>query len=119
MVFRVLFLILVVMSSAGFAQTQEKKDAHKFFEYEKISNRLLKEKIKSFCDEVDKTGWIGWFINYGTPKEIESREKQILATRVCTQEFPSPRVTFLRIEDKNKAKTEFWLIPPGEKPPIP
>jgi len=119
MVFRVLFLISVAMSAVGFAQTQEKKDAHKFFEYEKISNRLLKEKIKSFCDEVGKTDWIGWFINYGTPKEIESREKQILATRVCTQEFPSPRVTFLRIEDKNKAKTEFWLIPPGEKPPIP
>ncbi len=111
------FLILIVMSSVAFAQPQEKKEAYKFFEYEEISNELLKEKIQSFCDEVDKTSLIGWIINYGTPKEIASREKQIQNTRICTKEFPSPRIMFLRIEEKNKSKTEFWIVPPGEEPP--
>jgi len=114
---RFLFLILLVMSAAAFAQAQEKKDAYEFFEYEKISHNLLKEKISSFCDEVDKTSYVGWFINYGTSKEIAKREKQILDTRVCTKEFPSPRIRFLRVEENNKSKTEFWIVPPGEEPP--
>lgn len=115
---RILFLILVAMCSIALAQTQEKKDSYKFFEYERISDNLLKEKIQFFCNEVDKTSWVGWIINYGIPKEVSSREKQLRDTGMCTKEFPSPRVIFLRIEDKNKSKTEFWIVPPDKQPPV-
>jgi hypothetical protein len=116
---KVLFLILIAMSSVTFAQAQQTDKPYKFFEYEKISKGLLKEKIESLCIEIDKTSWVGWIINYGTPKQLAGREKQIKETNLCRQEFPSPRIIFVRVEDENKSKTEFWLVPPGEKPPIP
>lgn len=115
---KILFLILVVLSSVTFGQTQKITKSYKFFEYGKISSKLLKEKIDAFCGEVDKASWIGWVINYSSTKGIISREKQIRDTKMCKQEFPEPRITFLRIEDVNKSKTEFWIVPPGEEPPI-
>lgn len=114
---RVLFFILVLMTSTVFAQTSQREDAYKVFEYKAISNKLLGEKIISFCDEVDRTRWIGWIINYGTIKTINRREKQIKSTRVCVKEFPSPRIQFLRIEKEDNSRTEFWVVPSGEEPP--
>ena len=114
-----LFLIVIVISSSVFIYAQEKPQAYKIFEYEKISNNLFSKKIKSFCNEVDKTSWVGWILNFGTPKEIAARERQILDTRLCTKEFPSPRIIFVKIDNKNKSQTELWIVPPGEKPPTP
>lgn len=115
---RVLFLILAVIISVSFVQAQEKQDAYKFFEYEKISDKLLKEKLDSFCREIDKTGWVGWIFNYGTQDEIKKREKQILKNYDCRQEFPDPRITFERKKVKDKSKTVFWIVPPGKEPPV-
>ena len=116
---RILFLILALMCSTAFAQTSEKKDAYKFFEYENISNKLLEEKLQSLCQESDKTFWIGWIINFGTDEEILNREKAI--RKIYSETFRSAchdsRIMFLRIEDKDKSKTEFWIVPPGEEPP--
>ena len=117
---RVLFLLLIVMSSAAFAQTQENKEAYRFFEYEEISDKLLAEKSQAFCAEINKTGWVGWIMNYGTLEEIKNREKQILKSFEnydCRKEFPSPRMTFVRIEKKDESKTVFWIVPPGKEPP--
>jgi hypothetical protein len=118
---RILFLLLFLISLSVSAQTQEKKVAYKFFEYEKISDKLLGEKTQSFCAEINKTDWVGFIINYGSPDEIKKREKQIVKNFEnydCRKEFPAPRMTFLRIENENKSKTELWIVPPGEKPPI-
>lgn len=73
---KILFLILFVMSSIAFAQTQEKKEAYRFFGFEKISDDLLKEKFEQFYSEVKKDAVSqGFIINYGSAKEIAKREK--------------------------------------------
>lgn len=41
---KVLFLISILLVLTAFAQGQEKSEAYKFFEFEKISESLLKEK---------------------------------------------------------------------------
>jgi hypothetical protein len=117
--FRVLFLILFAMSSCAFAQTQEKKEAYKFFEYEQIGRKLLEEKIQSFCTEIDKTGWVGQIINYGTPNEIEKREDQLKAgfSAVFPQSCHDTRIIFIRGGEEEKSKTRFWIVPPGENAP--
>ena len=115
---RISFLILVLFSSVTFAQTQEKEDHYKFFEYEKISDKLLKDKIQDFCKESIKTEWIGWVVNYGNSKRIANRNKQIIKNYTCRQEFPEPRIIYVNIEDKDKSKTEFWIVSPGLKPPV-
>lgn len=117
---RVLFF-LAVLSSIAFAQTKENEAAYKFFEYEKISDKLLEEKTQAFCAEINKTSLVGWIINYGTSVEIEKREKRIIKAfenYECRKEFPSPRTTFFREEIENTSKTVFWIVPPGKEPPI-
>jgi hypothetical protein len=118
---RVLFLILVVMISSVFAQTQEQKEYYKFFEYKKISVKLLRERTQSFCAEINKTGLVGWIVNYGMPEEISKREKQIMKASEnydCGKEFPSPRITFVKGGEKSKSRTVFWLVSPEKEPPI-
>lgn len=121
-VFYGIFLILFMMCSTVFTQTEKSQEARKFFEYEKISSQLLKEKIISLCKESGKTSWIGWIINYGTPKEVSDREKLVRKSfEETSRKTPchhDSRIMFLRVEDKDKSKTEFWIVPPGEEPPI-
>lgn len=116
---RISFLLLILFSSTVFTQTEVKKDAYKFFEYQKISNKLLSEKINSLCSESIKTKWIGFIINYGTPREITARNWQIKKNYSCRQEFPEPRIIFFDGGKNGKSRTEFWIVPPGAKPPIP
>ena len=121
--FKILFLLLIFTSSVVFAQTQEeKKEPLKFFEYTKISDKLLVEKTQAFCAEINKTGWVGWIINTGYTEEINKREKQIRKSQKnydCGKEFPEPRISFVRVVKKGVAKTVFWIVPPGENPPTP
>ncbi len=117
---KVLFLILVVMSSAIFAQAQENKQAYKFFEYEKISDKLLNEKLESFCSEINNTSWVGWIITYGSQNEITKSEEQVRTnlrkTLSCRKEFPSPRIIYTDFGNDNKSKIFLWIAPPGKTP---
>ena len=57
---KVLILILFITSSTVFAQTSEKKDAYNFFEYEKISSKLLEEKLNcSVMKQIKRVGSVG------------------------------------------------------------
>jgi hypothetical protein len=117
--FRILFLFLAVMFSVSIAQAQDKQEAYKVFEFEKISSQLLKEKIKMLCAESDKTRWIGWIINYGTPDEITERETQLGDSySEVSRDCHDSRIIFLRGGNKGKSRTEFWIVPPGKEPPI-
>lgn len=115
---RVLFFIMV-LSSIAFAQTQDKKEPVKFFAYEKISDKLLTEKLGSLCTEADKVSWIGWVIYYGNTKEIKRREEQL--KKAYSDAFTAchdSRITFVDGGEKDNSRTEFWIVAPGEKPPI-
>lgn len=114
-----LFLILILFSLTAFAQTQEKKESYKVIEYQKIRDKLLKEKIYSLCEESIRTESVGWIINYGTSKENVVRVKQISKTYSCRQEFPESRIIVVDGGKNGKSRTEFWIVPPNAKPPIP
>ena len=117
--FRVLFLVLIC--SVTFLQAQKREEGYIFFEYDKISDQLLKEKSQSFCAEINKTGWVGFFVIYGSSEETEKSERQIkksMENRDCRKEYPEPRMVFVRGGKKDKPKTVFWLVPPGKQPPL-
>lgn len=116
---QVLFLLLIVNSSVDFAQAQLKPNAYEFFECEKISNNLLKEKVKNFYTELKKdSDSQGYIINYGTDKEIAKREKQIKDS-MNFRDDDAPRITFVRGGNESKLKTVFWIVPAGAEPPTP
>lgn len=115
---KILFLLLFVMGSAAFGQTQDKKEPVKFFQYEQISDKLLTEKIQSLCSEADKISWIGWVIYYGKPSEAKRRENQL--KKSYSDAFDAchdSRITFVDGGEKGEPRTEFWIVAPGEKPP--
>lgn len=116
--FRALFLILVVMSSFAFAQTQQKPTAYKFFEYETINDKFLKEKLIEFCADVRKDGSRGYVINYGKDKEIRRRERKFQNFWTCG-DIDAPSVRLVRGGDIGKSKTELWIVPPKADPPTP
>jgi hypothetical protein len=112
-------LILVLMSFVAFAQAQEKKEAYKFFEFEKISDSLLKEKIEQYCNQLSEEGLSqGYVINYGTSKEISKRERKI-RNLIVFRNHDQSRLTFVQGGNSNKPKTIFWIVPEGAEPPKP
>ncbi|MGI8467586.1 MAG: hypothetical protein ACR2N3_03960 [Pyrinomonadaceae bacterium] len=117
--FRVL-LILILLSASVFAQTQEKLKTYKFFEYEKISNNLLKEKLENFRLEVMKSkNSQGQIINYGKPSEVAKAEKQLKKNMFNCGYAGCYWLTFINGGVSKKGKTELWIVPEGAEPPMP
>lgn len=115
---RILILLLIVMSSVAFSQAQEKEPV-KFFEYGKISDSLLKEKLYKFKAEL-LSGTQGYIINFGNDKEIAQREKQIQKVMaIVFRGNDPPRITIVRGGTCKESKTELWVVSPGAENPIP
>ena len=115
---RVLFLLLIGLNLVAFAQTQEKKEPVKFFEYGKISDKLLKEKLVEFGKKLEPNS-IGFIINYGTDKEIAQREQQIQRTLDSRCDFDCPRITIVSGGTCQTLKTEVWIVSPDAgNPPV-
>lgn len=114
---RVLFLILIVMSSFVFAQTEEKPKAYLFDEFETATNGYVKMKMDMFYIELNNNPTTqGYFINYGTPKDIVIREKQI-RTAIRFRKNDASRITLVNGGFRGIVKTEFWLVPAGAVSP--
>ena len=123
--FRVLFLILIVMSSAVFAQTEENNKAQeppkaiKSDEFQKATNGYVKMIMDSFFVELNNNPAAqGYIINYGTNKEVAKRERQ-LRNSIIFRHYDASRITFVRGEKVSKLKTVFWIVPRGAEPPSP
>ena len=117
--FRVLFLLLVVLSSVAFAQTEETPKAVKFEEFEKATNGYVKMKMDYFYTELNNNPQSdGYIINYGTDREITIREKQIRVA-INWRKYDASRVTIVRGGFRDGVKTEFWMVPPGAENPAP
>jgi len=123
--FRVLFLILIVMSSVAFAQTEENNKpsetpkATKFDEFEKATNGNVKMRMDAFFTELENNPAAqGYIINYGTDKEVAKREKQ-LRNSIIFRRYDASRITFVRGGYREVIKTDLWLVPPGAELPIP
>lgn len=116
---RILFLLLILLSSAAFAQTEEKPKATKLDEFEKATNGYVKMKMDYFYVELNNNPAAqGYIINYGTDREIATREKQIRVS-IQWRKFDATRITFVRGGFREEVKSEFWLVPPGAENPQP
>ena len=122
---RILFLILIVMSSVAFAQTEENTEpqetpkAIKFDEFEKASNGYVKMKMDAFFVELSNNPAAqGYIINYGTDREIAKREKQI-RNSITFRRYDVSRITLVRGGNREVIKTDLWLVPPGAESPTP
>lgn len=60
----------------------------------------------------------GYFINYGTPKEIAKREKQ-LENFIRFRRFNRARIIFVNGGNIGEFKTVIWIVPPGAELPKP
>jgi len=117
--FRTLFLILVVMSSVVFSQTEDKPKAFEFDEFETATNGYVKMKMDAFYLELaNNPNSRGYFFNFGTDKEIAMREKQII-NAISFRNYDSSRVTIVKAGFWKTVKTEFWLVPAGAEKPQP
>ena len=116
---RVLFLILVVMNSVVFSQTEDKPKAIEFDEFETAANGYVKMKMDSFYLELtNNPNSQGYIFNFGTDKEIAMREKQII-NAIRFRKFDSSRVTIVKAGFWKTVKTEIWIVPAGAENPQP
>lgn len=115
--FRVLFLLLIAMSSVAFAQTEEKPQAVKIDEFERATNGYVKMKTDYFYTELNNNPSAqGYIINYGTAREIALRERQI-RDAIRFRKFDSSRITVVNGGFRGVVKSEFWLVPAGAENP--
>ncbi len=116
--FRVLFLILVLMSSITFAQTQDNKpQASNFDEFGKINNGEIKARIDSFFIELmNNLTAQGYIINYGLDRDI-ARRKRFLQNYVTMRNFDTSKITFVKGGILKEIKTELWIAPVGAEMP--
>lgn len=120
--FRVLFLILVVIGSTVFAQTDNAvrvsiNEAVKIVEFEKATDDKVKILVNDFYAELNNNGSAtGYIITYGTPEEVAIREKQIRDS-IRFRKYDAIRMVFVQGGFRAVVKTELWLVPAGANPP--
>lgn len=116
--FRILFFILVVISSIALSQTVQKTEAVKLYEFERATNGYVKMKMDNFYVELNNNPSAqGFIINYGTDREIAVREKQIRVS-ISWRKYDASRITFVRAGFRDVIKTELWIVPPGAEHPL-
>jgi hypothetical protein len=121
---RALLLILFVTSSIAFAQTEDYAikdplpEPRIFDEFEKATNGFVKMRLQScYADLNNDPTAQGYIINYGTPKEIAKREKQI-RNALSFLKLDAIRITMVNGGGSLEIiKTELWVVPAGAKPP--
>ncbi len=117
--FRILFLLLFVMSSIAVAQTEEKPKAVKYSEFETATNGYVKMIMDGFYVELgNNPSAQGYIINYGTEKEIAVREKQF-QNAITFRKFDGARITLVRGGFWKTSKSELWVVPSGAENPQP
>ncbi len=114
---RVLFLILIVMISFGFAQTNEQLQPRQLGE---IQQSVLEE-VEALTDVTfqelnrEPSAQI-YIINYGKNSEIETRDKQI-KNLIAFRKYNISKISIINGGYRNIIKTEFWIVPAGAELP--
>ena len=125
-----LFSIVVLMSSAVFAQTEEKPKTYLFDEFGQISQKEVKQRTeklrKKLQEPASKNGGLGaYLIFYSGDKQKSLRNMEILIRDVLFDNcrdcygFSGPRIVFVQGGKAERLKIQFWLIPQGAEPPTP
>ncbi len=85
------FLLLLVLSSVCFAQSEEAPKPVKFDEFEKATNGNVKMRMDAFHTELENNPQSqGYVINYGTDREIAIRERQLQDAIAAAERGPLP-----------------------------
>ncbi|CAN5868821.1 hypothetical protein BH20ACI4_BH20ACI4_28260 [soil metagenome] len=115
--FKILFMILIVMGSLAIAQMEEKPQAILFDEFEKATNGNVKMRMDSFFTELSNNPISqGYIVNYGADREIAKREKQVRDS-IIFRKHDATRVVIVNGGFRGTVKTEFWIVPPGAEIP--
>ena len=85
-----------------------------------LSNDDVKARVQGFYNQLaNNPNAQGYIINYGTPRQIAARRRQITSAITFLNLDPA-RVTFVDGGDKGTGiETHFWIVPPGATPPQP
>ncbi len=115
---RILFYILILMSSFAFAQmTDQKPQALKFDEFANNPNGDVKARLDAyFVKLMNNPRTQGLITNYGSGREILRREK-LIKYQIKVRKFDASRITFADGRFSKEMKTEFWLVPAGAENP--
>lgn len=120
---RILFLILVLMSSAVFAQTEQNQlqdktlSAIKIEEFGNEPSGYVKMLTDNFIIKLQNDPTLqGFIISYGPNKSIKLRER-FLGNYILMRGFNEQRVEFVTGGFNRELKTEFWVVPIGAEPP--
>ena len=129
--FRVLFLIVVLLSSAAFSlfskpvSTKPKPFSPvpkptSLMTLDLIGKSSEKDLIARFSVLGDKlkkeADVIAFIITRGTKSQLKKRERQIRKA-LAIHKIDSERVKLISTEDSDDFRTEIYLIPGGVKPP--
>lgn len=128
---RILFLILVLMSSVVFSQTQEievgkeTSKAEKVDEFGPLGECDLGARLDNlFIQLINHEGAVGYIINYkGTnilPAYYESNPRErFFKNQIIFRRFDSSRIVFIDGGFRKELATELWLVPKGADAPTP
>jgi hypothetical protein len=80
----------------------------------------IKAAVDSFFIELNNNpSASGYIINYGTPREVATRERQIRAA-IAFRKYDISRITFVNGGNTGEGpRSKYWLVPAGANPPQP
>jgi len=108
-----------ILVAAGFTGSQTQSKAYKFAEFGPMSQTQVKKKVDGFLLELAKDpASQGYIINYGTPRAITLRRRQITRS-IDFLKYDPVRITFVDGPTEKKIRTQFWIVPAGATPPAP
>ena len=123
---RILFLILILMSSFAFAQTAEKPQAFQIDEFGRLAECDASARVDNlFISLNNNKNAKAYVIHYRSVNSLPGGfEKPIWALRQLrgSIEFSGQdisRVTFVEGGFRQESVTEFWIVPEGAKSPKP
>ena len=108
-------------SASETAPIKDKIEPERVDDFGKAVNDEVKARVQNFYTTYlnPNPSAKGYIINYGTPKQIAAREKQITAA-IRFLKFDPSRVTMVSGGDRgNGIETTFWVVPPGADDPTP
>lgn len=118
--FRILFLILALMSSVAFSQVPEKPEALIVDEFGRLANGDIKARLDYFILELQNNPTSrGLIISYGSKREIAAREKMMKTHISFRQVNNLKEISFINGGHGNEIKTQLWRVPESAENPKP
>lgn len=93
-------------------------EAYVVMEFGKSTKAMATKLITEFLTKLRNVdGGQGYMINYGTPRQVATREKWIRDS-ISFRRFDGPRITLVN-GGPGPVRTVLWIVPPGAENPAP